>query len=150
MEKLLLHFLSLRNFPTVPHCRLVEKKDCKLSSSSHQLIKLTVKHRELREMQTENEFIKKDILQKFGQSIDMAKWKETKRLDRKTRVDCLKREILRVEGERREKEKRKIEMMERLENMKRSLSEKYDDLDEERENLKSLLEIVSQLRNWKK
>ena len=83
-------------------------------------------------------------MQKFGQSIDMEKWKETKRLDRKTRVDCLRQEILRVEADRRDKEK--IEMIERVENMKKSLREKYENLDEEREGLKSLLEIVSQLR----
>ena len=132
--------------PEIPDCRLVEMKDCKLSSSAHQLIKMNMKHRELREIQTENDFIKKDILQKFGQSIDMEKWKETKRLDRKTRVDCLRREILRVEAERRDKEKSKMEMIERVKNMKKSLQEKYENLDKEREGLKSLLEIVSQLR----
>ena len=150
MEKLLLHFLSLRNFPTVPHCRLVEKKDCKLSSSSHQLIKLTVKHRELREMQTENEFIKKDILQKFGQYLDMEKWKETKMLHRKVTVDLLRQEVLYLEAETRDREKKKVEMIEEVENMKRSLSEKYNHLDEEGENLNVLLEIVNQLRNWNK
>ena len=106
--------------------------------------------RELREIQTENKFSKKDILQKFGESLDLEKWKETKRLDRKTRVDCLRREVGRVEAERREREKRKMELREGEENMRRSLGEKYDHLEEERENLKSLLGILSHLRNWKR
>ena len=148
VEKLLFHFFSLNKLPDIPYCRLVEKKDCKLSSSSHQLIKLNVKHRELREMQTENDFIKKDILQKFGESISIERWKETKKLNRKIRMECLRQEILSFEAETRDKEKKKIEITEQVENMKRSMSEKYDNLDEERENLNSMLEIVSQLRNW--
>ena len=146
--KIIVPFFSLKKLPDIPYCRLVEKKDCKLSSSSHQLIKLNVKHRELRELQTENDFIKKDILQTFGQSIEMDTWKETKKLNRKIRVDCLRQKILSSEAEKRDKEKKKIEITEKVENMKRSLSEKYVNLDEERENLNSLLEIVSQLRNW--
>ena len=144
------HHVRPPSSPEIPSCRLVEVKDCNLSCSAHQLIKLAVKHRELREIQDQNEFTKKDILQKFGQSLDIGKWKETKKLDRKTRVDCLRREIHRVEAERREKEKRKMEVMQRVENMTRSLSEKYSDLDEERENLQSLLDILAQLRNWRR
>ena len=148
VEKLLFHFFSLKKLPDIPYCRLVAKKDCKLSSSSHQLLKLNVKHRELRDMQKENDFIKKDILQKYGQFIEMEQWKETKKLNRKIRVECLRQEILSSKAETQEKEKKKIEITEQVENMKRSMSEKYVDLDEERENLNSLLEIVSQLRNW--
>ena len=99
-------------------------------------------------MQKENDFIKKDILQKYGQFIEMEQWKETKKLNRKIRVECLREEILSSKAETQEKEKKKIEITEQVENMKRSMSEKYVDLDEERENLNSLLEIVSQLRNW--
>ena len=101
-------------------------------------------------MQTENEFIKKDILQKFGQYLDMEKWKETKKLHRKVRVDLLRQEVLYLEAETRDREKKKVGMIEEVENMKRSLSEKYNHLDEEGENLNVLLEIVNQLRNWNK
>ena len=40
----MLSSVSPMSRPEMPSCRLVEKKDCKLSCNAHQLIKLSVKH----------------------------------------------------------------------------------------------------------